>query len=144
MQGRLQLVVAPAHQHVADVAGDDAGQGLDVGPRELGRLFSRTQLQPALTGTLVQQRETVEVGMGARAPAAEIFGLGVDHRQVVQKPQRALIFARQRVVAIAEEIRREAELEREAGEHLHAQRPVGAFEGKHRRLEARQRVSARP
>ena len=92
----------------------------------------------------MQKREAVEIGVRACAPAGKIPRLGVDHRQVVQEPQRALIFARQRVVAISEEIRREAELPGKAGQNLHAERPVGALEGEHRRLEARQFVSARP
>ncbi len=32
VQGRQKLIVAPAHQHMADIAGDNAGQRLDVRP----------------------------------------------------------------------------------------------------------------
>jgi hypothetical protein len=54
----------------------------------------------------------------------------------VQEPQRALIFTRQRIVTLREEVRLEAELVGETGQYLHAQRPVGAFEGEHHGLEA--------
>jgi hypothetical protein len=87
MQRRQELVVAPAHQHVADIAGDDAGQRGNVGPGDVGRVFPGTELQPALAGPLMQQRQAVEIGMGARAPAGEIRGLGIHHRQIVNKPQ---------------------------------------------------------
>ena len=95
VQRRQQLIVAPAHQHVADVAGDGAGQGLDVGPGQfrLVRFLARAELQAALAGALVQQRQAVEVGVGAGAPAGEVLRLGVFHRQIVQQPQRALVFA---------------------------------------------------
>ena len=84
-----------------------------------------------MAGALMQQRQTIEIGVPARPPAGEILGLGVDHRQVMQKPQRTLVFARERIVALGEKVRREAELQPEAGEHLHAERPVGALEGEH-------------
>ena len=92
----------------------------------------------------MQQRQAVEIGMGARAPAGEIRGLGIHHRQIVNKPQRALILARERIVTVGEEIGSKAELEREAGQHLHAERPVGAFEGEHHRLEAGELITRRP
>ena len=69
-------------EHVADIASDDARQGLDVGPGKLGMLFARTKLQPALAAALMQKRETVEIGMRAGTPAGEIRQLGIDHRQV--------------------------------------------------------------
>ena len=80
MQRRLQFVVAPAHQHVADIAGDDSRQRFDVGPGEFGGFLSRAELEAALAGALMQQRQTIEIGVRAGAPAGEILGLGVDHR----------------------------------------------------------------
>ena len=71
-------------------------------------LFAGTKLQSALAGALMQKRKAVEIGVGAGAPAGEIRGLGIHHRQIVQKPQRALILARQRIVALGEEIGRES------------------------------------
>ena len=106
--------------------------------------LSRAKLQPTLAGALMQKRKAIEIGVRSGAPAGEIRGLGVDHRQIMQKPQRALIFARLRIVTLGEEVRLKAELQRETGQHLHAERPIGALEGEHRRLEARQFVARRP
>ncbi len=75
MQCRLQFVVAPAHQHVADIASDDAGQRLDIGPSEFFRFLARTKLQPTLSDALMQKCQAIEIGVCTGAPAGEVFGL---------------------------------------------------------------------
>ena len=52
MEVRRQLVVAPAHQHIADIAGDHLLPRLNAGPLLAFAVFTGTNLQAALAGAL--------------------------------------------------------------------------------------------
>ena len=94
------------------------------------------KLQAALPDPLMQQRQAIKIGVRAGAPCFEVVRLGAEHRKIVQEPQRALIFRRQRIVAIRKEVGAEIKLQGKAGQQLHADRPVGAFEREHHHLKA--------
>ena len=74
---RRQLIIAPAHQHVADIAGDDICSRFDAGPFLRLHFLARADLQSALSLLLKQQRQAIEVGMRTGAPQIElVFVLG--------------------------------------------------------------------
>ncbi len=84
------------NQHVADVAGDGAGNGFDIGPAErcvrvaCGRFGTGAHPEPALAFALVEEGEAVEVGGGPGPPLPR--GQVADvHREVVEIAQGRLV-----------------------------------------------------
>lgn len=95
MEVRRQLVVAPAHQHIADIAGDHLLARLNAGPLLAFAVFTGTNLQAALAGALEQQRQTVKIGVRAGPPHPLLRLLGCI---VMQHAQGALIGVTLRIV----------------------------------------------
>ena len=116
MEVRRQLVVAPAHQHIADIAGDHLLPRLNAGPLLAFAVFTGTNLQAALAGALEQQRQTVKIGVRAGPPHPLLRLLGCI---VMQHAQGALIGVTLRIVRGGEKRFRKTELQSKAGEDLH-------------------------
>jgi hypothetical protein len=139
-----QLVVAPAHQHVADIAGDDAIHGLHGRPLLGIGLLAGQHLQPALAGALEQQRQAVEVRMCACAPQADFVLECRVHGKVMQHAQRALVAGHGGVMCAGEELLIKAQLVGKAGQQLHAHLPALMLKGQRGLLEAGQLLLAGP
>ena len=107
MEVRRQLVVAPAHQHIADIAGDHLLPRLNAGPLLAFAVFTGTNLQAALAGALEQQRQAVKIGVRAGPPHPLLRLLGCI---VMQHAQGALIGVTLRIVRGGEKRFRKTEL----------------------------------
>ncbi len=94
MEVRRQLVVAPAHQHIADITGDHLAR-LNAGPLLAFTVFTGTNLQAAPAGALEQQRQTVKIGVRAGPPHPLLRLLSCI---VMQHTQGALVGVSLRIV----------------------------------------------
>ncbi|KUI63811.1 Subtilisin-like protease 2 [Cytospora mali] len=122
VERRLEAVVRPAHEHVADVADDSAGLVPDLRPgvaqRKLGhRLAAGADLQPGLSFTLEQQRQQAPVSMGASSVSDRAV-VGLRRRKVAKQAEDILALRVRRVVRLEEIIVREAEAPGEADHQL--------------------------
>ncbi len=141
------MIIAPAHQHVADVAGDHAITGHHSAPDPVVAgtfgVLPRADLQPALTFLLEHHAQAVEVGMRTSAPEA-LVQIFLRHGQIVQQAQSALVIRLAPVMCDGEEVALKAQAFGEAGEHLHAQLPGAVLEIQHDALKFRHYRLVRP
>ena len=146
---RGQPVVAPAHEHVPDVAGDRLVGGGDRRPRvALGRgrlrLGAGQHLQPGLALPLEEQGQAVEVGVRTGPPGPRDVEQLIGEGHVVDQPQRGLVLRVGRVVPGGEEVPRQAQHVGEAGQHRHRHLAAVRLEGQQGLPEALDLVVGRP
>ena len=143
VEGGLEAIVAPAHQHVPNITHDLSRRGLDLCPlvtdAELGRrLATRTDLEPGLTRALEEKRDEVPIHVCPCAVVAFRDGhAGVD-LEVVQQAKHGLALRARDVVRLDEVVLVEPEAPREADHELLAHALSLPHEVQTRILESRE------
>lgn len=125
MEGRLEAVIGPGHEQIADITDDLAGRGIDLGPgiadgERRGGLAAGADLETALAGALEEQRDEVPVDVGARAIVVVGDGHGAVDLEVVEQAQDGLGLGPRDVVGVDEVGVGKAEAAREAEHELFA------------------------